>query len=785
VSNIYPKFYLERGLMSEINKLELFEEQKQVDQLVQIVNQKEEELEKKNKKVSSDVLEIKTTFWNDVTINMDEPDDIIETYYSIKQQSQLLSERERSRGIIDKQLKELNRLKYSPYFGRIDFLESGESNTEKIYIGIASLMDLKDENFLIYDWRAPISSMYYDYSPGPAYYDTPSGEFEGEIKLKRQYIIRNAKLKAMFDTGVTIGDEMLQEVLANQADTQMKSIVATIQKEQNQIIRNEKAKLLVVQGVAGSGKTSAALQRVAYLLYRYRGKINSENIMLFSPNTLFNSYVATVLPELGEENMKQTTFQEYLNSRINRDFFLEDAYDQMEYLLISQQDEEYMTRMESIRYKASNEFKQQIDEYGEKLRLEGMIFEDIVFRQKILVKKEEIKQFFYTMDPAISIPNKIELVKNWLIKELKKAMKLEQSEAWVGEEIQFLEKDDYLEAFNKLQEKEGFSKDSFDDYDREEAFLAEMIVKQRFKRIFNSVKKFKFVNLLSIYKKIFAMENTTPKWSEISLYSIKSLDNMIMTYEDATPFVYLQDLILGRNSDTGIRHVFIDEAQDYSPFQFSFIQQLFPYSKITLLGDINQAIYSGVTNSETVLEGADSKEDTTETIVLTKTYRSTKPIVEFTRSFVENGEKIEAFNRPGLKPTLTILKDFWEIEKNIILKVKELQANGHKTIAIICKTAKESKMVYDSLKNEITVRLIEKGTLAYEEGTLIIPAYLAKGIEFDSVIIFDTSQYSRDEERKLFYTACTRAMHELHLFSIATPSPLLKLTPEETYKIIS
>ncbi|CAG9608770.1 RNA polymerase recycling motor HelD [Pseudoneobacillus rhizosphaerae] len=770
--------------MSDIKEQELVEEQKLINELVQMVNQKEVKLKQKNNKISSDVLEIKTTFWNDVTINMDEPDDIIETYYSIKQQSQLLSERERTRGIIDKQLNVLNRLKNSPYFGRIDFLEDGENITEKIYIGIASLMDKKDENFLIYDWRAPISSMYYDYSPGPANYETPSGEFNGEIKLKRQYIIRNAKLKAMFDTGVTIGDEMLQEVLANQADTQMKSIVATIQKEQNQIIRNEKAKLLVVQGVAGSGKTSAALQRVAYLLYRYRGKINSENIMLFSPNTLFNSYVATVLPELGEENMKQTTFQEYLNSRIHRECFLEDAYDQMEYLLTTQQDEEYETRMESIRYKASLEFKQLIDQHGENLKMEGMIFQNVVFRRKILVTKEEIYQYFYNIDPAISIPNKIELVRNWLMKELKKSMKLEQSEDWVQEEIQYLDKEDYLEAFNTIEEKDGFSKESFNDFDREEAYLAQMVVKQRFKRLFNSVKKLRFVNLLDMYKRIFMLENNTLKWNEISKFSVKSLNDMNMTYEDATPFVYLQDLILGRNSDTAIRHVFIDEAQDYSPFQFSFIQQLFPFSKMTLLGDINQAIYSGVTNSETVLEGTVSSENETETIILTKTYRSTKPIVEFTRGLIDNGEKIEAFNRPGKKPTLKVINDFWELEKNLIIKVQSLQENGYKTIAIICKTAKESKMAYDSLKNEMTVRLIEKGTLAYEEGTLIIPAYLAKGIEFDAVIIFDTSQYARDEERKLFYTACTRAMHELHLFSIETRSPLLKLIPEDAFEII-
>lgn len=770
--------------MSDVKNLDWIQEQQMVDSLIDVVNKKVANLEKKSNKVTSDVLEIKTTFWNDVTINLDEPDDIIETHYSIRQQAQLLSERERTYGQIEKQIRTFTRLKNSPYFGRIDFLEEGEGNIEKIYIGIGSLMDEKDEEFLIYDWRAPIASMYYDYSPGNAQYHTPSGTFKGEIKLKRQFIIRNSILQAMFDTGVTIGDEMLQEVLGNQADTQMKSIVATIQKEQNRIIRNEKAKLLIVQGVAGSGKTSAALQRVAYLLYRYRGMIRSENIMLFSPNTLFNSYVATVLPELGEENMQQTTFQEYLTSRIDRDLFLEDAYNQMEYLLTNEEQQEYKTRVKSIRYKASIDFKNKIDEYVDSLQKEGMIFHDISFRKKSLITKKEIHDYFYNIDPSIALANKVELVRDWLLKQLKRFMKMEQTAQWVEEEIQFLDKEDYLDAFKKLQEKERFSESSFDDFDREQEFLAEMVVKKRFKGLFNYVKKLKFVDMIEIYKQLFAIDNKIEaNWSEISAYSVKLLKERFMSYEDATPYVYLQDLILGRKSDTAIRHVFIDEAQDYSPFQFAFINRLFPFSKVTLLGDINQAIYSGVTNSQTVLSESES-EGETETIVLTKTYRSTKPIVEFTRGLIENGDKIEPFNRQGQKPSLKVVKDQWELEANVINKVKELQQNGHHTIAIICKTAKESKLAFDLLRNEIQVRLIEKGTLQYEEGILIIPAYLAKGIEFDSVIIYDSAQYARDEERKLFYTACTRAMHELHLFSIEKTSPLLNLIPEETYDTI-
>ena len=261
--------------MSEIQDNDLYKEQERVDFIVNEIKAKAQKLSKGAKHIGSDVLEIRKTFWEDVTVNFDEPDDIAETYTSIKQQAALLAERERSFKQTDKQLRLLARLKNSPYFGRIDFHELGESETEKVYLGIASLMDREDENFLIYDWRAPISSLYYDHAPGPAGYSTPEGRIEGDMKLKRQFVIRDSKIKAMFETGVTIGDELLREVLGNNANTQMKTIVATIQKEQNQIIRNEKSKLLIVQGVAGSGKTSAALQRVAYLLYLYRGTITS------------------------------------------------------------------------------------------------------------------------------------------------------------------------------------------------------------------------------------------------------------------------------------------------------------------------------------------------------------------------------------------------------------------------------------------------------------------------------------------------------------------------------
>ncbi len=762
-------------------------EQERVYLVVEEIEKKIRHLVRGAGKLKSDVVEIRKTFWEDVTVNLDEPDDMIETAASIKQQAELLSERERTHFQLDQHLKTLERLKFSPYFGRIDFLEKGEKSADQVYLGIASLMDEHDENFLIYDWRAPISSLYYDYSPGPAQYQTPEGLIQGEMNVKRQFIIRASEIKGMFDTGVTIGDDMLQEVLGNNASSQMKSIVATIQREQNAIIRNERSQLVIVQGVAGSGKTSAALQRAAYLLYRYRGTIKSENIMLFSPNPLFNSYVSTVLPELGEENMQQSTFQEYLNSRLEREFEVEDSFTLLEYLINRKGDADYFTRVEGIRFKASLEYKKRIDDYASGLSHQGLIFKDISFRGDVLISKREIHEYFYSLNEDFSIPNRVQLVKEWLLKELKRCVKRECSQSWVEDEIQFLEKEDYLEIFKQLQQKKRFSDNTFDDFEREQKLLAEMVVKEKFKPLFSAVKRLKFINMPQIYLQLLERnggedKSMPKKWGNICAQTIKQLNCMIIPYEDETSYVYLQDLIEGRKSNTAIRHIFIDEAQDYTPFQFAFIQQLFPYSKMTLLGDFNQAIFSGATGAATVLTDLDVNDEKIEMFVLTKTYRSTKEIVEFTRDLIPNGGKIEPFNRSGVKPTITLTNETGQHDQ-IFGKVTDLLHAGHRTVAIICRTAEESRRAFSHLKDKLALHLIEKGTISYEKGVLVIPSYLAKGIEFDAVVLYDCSQYQGEGERKLLYTVCTRAMHELHIFATGKLPKLLAGISKETYEL--
>lgn len=420
------------------------QEQARVDRVIQVIERHLAKLEEKAGDLRKEIISLRKNFWEDVTVNLDDPDDVIETHASLKQQAEFLSERERSHGIFRKQWRQLTRSKDFPYFGRIDFLEEGEDKTEQVYIGLFSVLDEEEENFLVYDWRAPIASMYYDYDPGPAQYETMEGTIHGEITLKRQYLIRNGTVYGLFDTGMTIGDEILQQVLSAQASTEMKSIVATIQAEQNRVIRHEKTKNLIVLGAAGSGKTSAALQRVAYLLYRHRKTLRSENILLFSPNPMFNSYVSTVLPELGEENMQQTTFYQYVSHRLNKFFNVEHPYSQLEYMLGGKRDHAYHVRKLAIQYKASLNFKKWLDRYIEYLKEKGMPFRNILFRKEVIIPAEEIAAYFYRLDPSISLANRLDLVKDWLLEKLNNLEKEELTKEWVEEESELLSKEEYM-----------------------------------------------------------------------------------------------------------------------------------------------------------------------------------------------------------------------------------------------------------------------------------------------------------------------------------------------------
>lgn len=760
-------------------------EQERIDQVIDKLSEATAKLQDHLGGKLADVVQVRKNFWSDVTVNLDNVDDAIETAASIKQQSELLSEIERSHTSAETRIKTYEKLKGSPYFGRIDFKEEGEDESEKVYLGIASYYDDATSRFLVHDWRAPISSLYYDHSLGSANFRAPSGTVKGDLELKRQFIIKNGQIQGMFDTGEAIGDELLQQVLGKHANTQMKSIVATIQKEQNAIIRNTSSDLLVVQGAAGCGKTSAALQRVAYLLYRDRETLQSHHIVLFSPNNMFNSYVANVLPELGEENMEQTTFQAYIDHHLVRDFSVETPFEQMEELLSGSGDSH---RIEGIKFKASVPFLEAIHRYVEKLSESGMQFSDIKFRDKVLIRSKQISEHFYSLDKRETIPYRMKKTSAWILEELKKIERRERKKPWVEKEIQLLDKNVYTKLYHKLQERNKYGENSFNDLASEQKVLSAYVARLAFKPLRNRIEKFVFVDMKSLYAKLFQKNNKLIEdlslWSGICNETLFNLKQNHLSNEDATPFLYLKELLIGFQTNAAVRHVFIDEAQDFSLFQFAFIQRIFPRANLTVLGDLNQSIYAHASDEAfSRLRNLLGKKNP-ETITLTRSYRSTKEIVEFTRSLLQDGNTIVPFNRSGEKPSVVRVKD---AEEHIDQTEKQLNGwikEGHETVAVICRSAKESKKVYEKLKSKIDVRLMINEDAAFQKGIIVIPSYLAKGIEFDAVVIYDASGYQQESERKLFYTVCTRAMHELTVLESGKPCPFIKEASEHLYETV-
>jgi DNA helicase-2/ATP-dependent DNA helicase PcrA len=720
--------------------------------------------------------ELRRNFWDNVTVNLTDDTERIETFTSIQQEARVLAERERNVKEAERQLVTLTRLADSPYFGRVDFRADGDESADSVYIGLASLLDEDGETFLIYDWRAPVSSLFYDHSPGRAGYETPVGYISGEMTLKRQFVIKQGKLQHMFDTDVTIGDSMLQEVLSQSSSTQMRNIVATIQREQNRIIRDEKHRLLIVQGAAGSGKTSAALQRVAYLLYRYRGSLTADQIVLFSPNPLFNSYISHVLPELGETNMRQSTFQEYLQRRL-RMFRLEveDLYGQTEFVLAERGSEQHDARIKAIRYKASPEFFAVINRYAARLEKEGLRFRDIRFRGRVLVSGEELAELFYGEELSrYKLHERIGYWKKRVQAILEEREQEERKKRWVSAAIDLLDEEAYRTVYEKLREAGSFKGDTFDDSRKEQAMLRKMVVHEQFVPLYKRLKRAMYIDYLATYRRLLQDEELMRElsggvlpvgWNRFDELFAAAVEQGTLPYEDATPLLYLKESIDGfSDNDNSVRHVLVDEAQDYSPFQYAVLRRLFPRARMTVLGDLNQAIYMQTAEMNGFAELSalfGVREEEVATIKLLRSYRSTKQIIECSKRLLPSAAEVEPFSREGEEPVWIETDGGQDAAEQAARWLSKVRAAGRRNVGILTYTAKEARAVHELLEaQQLDAHLVTKESGQLEDGISIIPAYLAKGIEFDAVLIWDASQYG-ESDRKLLYTAFTRAMHHL------------------------
>lgn len=591
-------------------------------------------------------------------------------------------------------LQKLYKIQNKPYFGSILF-DTPEEGTQNIYIGITHVEN--NLEYYVHDWRSPICSLFYDYELGQAEYEAPAGIIKGNLIKKRQYTIENAKLIHIFDNEINIDDELLQQVLATESTDKMKNIVNTIQKEQNQVIRNIKDKNLIVQGIAGSGKTSVALHRIAFLLYKIK-ELNSQNILIFSPNKVFSEYISNVLPELGEENTKETSIHDFLLSYLSEFKEIESFSSFIERYYLHKN-----SNYELTKYKQSDDITTDINNYLNQL-IKNSHFTSPLSTKEINISQEELNHILKVRYQHFPFFKRIEVIAEKLCD-------------WY-----------YLGKYTKKKSLQ--------------------------KLLYNNLNLKK--DYLSIYNNFFISNHT----------KIKTLEKQIknkqrISYEDATLFTYIKSILEGVNYNTNIKQVVIDEAQDYTKTQYQILFSIFKNANYTILGDINQTInpYYKYDSLETLKELLPS----VEYLELLKTYRSSEEIIKYTNQILDL-KHISAIRRSNQKEiiTKTITTN---LKEELIKDIQNLQQE-FKSIAIITKTEEETNKLYELTKDSLSINKINKEKEEYNRNLVILPSYIAKGLEFDAVIVYSDLENSYTKaEKYLFYVSCTRAQHQLIVYN--------------------
>lgn len=667
-------------------------------------------------------------------------------------------------------VKKLALMAGNPYFGRIDFLENRSAGSsqppEQIYLGIGSLLDSYDGEILIYDWRAPVGGLFYDYEQGPAEYQCPAGAVRGEIILKRQYKIENGRLELMFDCQLKIDDQILQELLSKKVDEKMRSIVTSIQREQNRVIRDERHRLLVVQGAAGSGKTSIALHRAAYLLYKERKAITAKNILIFSPNRVFSDYISDVLPELGEENVRQTNFQDFLQKNIfqlPQEVKPEEWAGQLEYLITAPEDETYRLTVSSIRLKSGPVFAEFIKKYACELEDSlGRNYPDLIFENHLIFSKKDWEILHQEL-AYLPLGQRLRQIKRGIFMKMRPVIK----------EL-------------RRQKLEEISSGGEEVNEKTMKAMARLNVWKELGPLRGEIERLTNLDILAYYRRLYDKQREfwratqsglefSEDWPTVCAHTLSRFDHGSIPYEDLIPLLYLRGCFEGFPSDSSIRHLVIDEAQDYTLLQYEIIKRLFPRAAWTVLGDLDQTVHPGlnITDFRIIAEVFGDSEALL--IKLSKSYRSTSEILGFCRALLPGDEPLDHLDRPGVKPEIGKVGRPEALSQIITRKIAALGEEGFQSIAVICKSYQESVLLYKDLQTKTPVNLVTKEETNFRRGVTLIPIYLAKGLEFDAVIIPDagSGKYRRDWERRLLYIACTRALHRLVLLYHGELSPLI------------
>ena len=616
----------------------------------------------------------------------------------------------------------------SPFFGRVDFLFEGDEEPEIFYIGIGNFAEEAGHTPLIYDWRAPVSGLFYDYDKGPASYEAPLGTITGEIAAKWQYKIKKGKMVYQFESDVKIDDEILMAELGAGGSTALKNIVRTIQKEQNAIIRNTKDKIMVIQGAAGSGKTSIALHRIAYLLYHDRKNLKSSNILILSPNSIFSDYISHILPELGEENIKEMSFDLFAYRQLKDTVSdCEDRYDQIERSL------EFPEAPSLYREKQSREFLNEMEGFLTELEDGLMNFHDVEYKN-FVKKEEEIIELFYFKFLDIPLLSRMEAV-----------------------------------AENFIDEVETLRDSDMDEEER-------AIVMEKFMNMYETQ------DLYVIYSRF--LENRG-----YSGLPHVQLAERKLRYEDVYPVLYMKYRLLRQNSHNGIKHLVVDEMQDYSRLQYLIIKMMFP-CRMTILGDKAQTMENEAQDVLGFLPKIFGKD--IRRIVMNKSYRNTVEIASYANELagITDMELFERHGAPVEERRFTTsfaqekdadgkgmmekgMPEAMEAALDAIVENLQLKEDQFETAAVILRTEKEAKLASDLLREKLEktgfdtenrFSYLHRDSTSFCKGLTVTTFYLAKGLEFDQVFSVFPEADQTPLARQGRYIAATRALHLLHMY---------------------
>lgn len=700
--------------MTDKKDIEFLVEEKKLEEVSNILNEEMLSYINKRKFVTQYILDYRK---NAVEEYKDDEDKLIE-YFDHERYV-----KEQAFTTIDKKLKELTILKESPYFGRVTFNDLEFDQKDTLYVGRFGVTPEGSYEPVIVDWRAPVASLFYHGSLGEASYTSPDGPIKCDIEGRRQIIVKKGELKGVFDSAIDVKDDILQMVLSNNSSDKLKDVIMTIQQEQDEIIRKERTSNIVVNGVAGSGKTTIALHRVAYLLYNYRKELE-DKVLILGPNGIFMEYISQVLPSLGEVGVKQETFASFALKEMDSELYIMSFDKYLEKIL--SEDKEFI---EDAKYKNSYEIIKDLDNLVKDMDKNYFHVEDVKYFGDLVISKEEIEEMFNKHYEYMPLFRRSEKIKRIILSKIKD------------------KRDEKVWELNEELRKE-----------KEKLTPEELLIEE------NNLEFRRKLRIREIVKEVMDSRAKLDRWISredvLDIYDRFNGNKKEYTINDLAPILYLAIKLEGKKATKDYRHVVIDEAQDYSPLQFKVVRELTGTKYFTVVGDVNQRLIKYSDLAPMMELGKIFDDVNPEIYNLNKSYRSTYEIMEYANKYLDE-DRIIPIVRHG-KPVEEIeFHNNEELSESIIESLKEFSNEGLESIAIITRDKEELEKVYNLISNKVHLVKFDNEDVLYKGGNVIIPSYFAKGLEFDGVIIVDNGSSKDENEDLIKYIMSTRALHRL------------------------